>query len=262
VERDWAVSRGGSDGDSRPPQNDELRLHYQPVVDLRDGRVSGVEALVRWERPHVGLVAPAEFIPVAEEVGTIVPIGAWVLTTACQQLAAWDATGPTRLDVAVNLSGRQLLEPDLIDMVVAALAQSGIAPDRLCLEVTESVLMAGAAVSALHRLHALGVRLAIDDFGTGYSSLLYLRQFPVTVLKLDRAFVAGLGRHAEDEAIVHASIGLAHALGLQASAEGVEDPGQLAVLVEMGCDLAQGYHWSPPAPADHVTELLRSGLLA
>ncbi|MCU1378624.1 MAG: domain S-box/diguanylate cyclase protein [Acidimicrobiales bacterium] len=257
--RGRALSWLGSGGDPRrPPKNDELRLHYQPVIDLRDGGVSGVEALVRWERPDVGLVAPADFIPDAEEIGTIVPIGAWVLTTACQQLATWDATGPPGLDLAVNLSGRQLLEPDLVDVVADALAESGITPGRLCLEVTESLLMVDTALTALHRLHALGVQLAIDDFGTGYSSLLYLRQFPVTVLKLDRTFVAGLGRHSEDEAIVQASIGLAHALGLQASAEGVEDAGQLAVLVEMGCDLAQGYHWSPPAPADHLAELLRS----
>jgi EAL domain-containing protein (putative c-di-GMP-specific phosphodiesterase class I) len=211
-------------------------------------------------------VSPDVFIRVAERSRLILALGEFALREACRATAAWlrDGTVDPTFRMSVNLSTRQLVDPDLFDRVQKVLADTGLPPESLCLEVTETALMADvtAAEATLRRFHELGAHVSIDDFGTGYSSLLYLRQFPVTVLKLDRAFVAGLGRHAEDEAIVHASIGLAHALGLQASAEGVEDPGQLAVLVEMGCDLAQGYHWSPPAPADHVTELLRSGLLA
>jgi EAL domain-containing protein (putative c-di-GMP-specific phosphodiesterase class I) len=256
--RQDAVARLDLEGDLRRAiEGDELCMRFQPYVDISSDRIVGVEALIRWEHPTRGLVPPMEFIPVAEETGLIGPIGAWVLTTACQQLATWDAQGTGVLDLAVNVSRRQLGDPELVETVAATLSQTGIEPSRLCLEVTESVLMrdAAAAAATLHRLHDLGVCLAVDDFGTGYSSLLYLRRFPVRVLKLDRLFVAGVGINAEDARIVRATIDLAHALGWAALAEGVERPEQLELLRQMRCDLAQGFLWSEPLAADEISEL-------
>jgi diguanylate cyclase (GGDEF)-like protein/PAS domain S-box-containing protein len=263
--RQRAVSRLDLEGELRRAiDNDELRLHYQPVVDLATSRVLGVEALVRWEHPTRGLVPPAAFVPIAEETGLIVPIGDWVLRTATEQLASWMADTGSRgrtLTMAVNLSGRQLSSPDLVESVEATLARTGVHPSQLCLEITESTLMEESAGDAVQRLHDLGVRLAVDDFGTGYSSLLYLRRFPVDTLKLDRFFVSGLGRNAEDNTIVDATIGLAHALGLEALAEGVERVEQLDVLAAMGCDSAQGFLWSRPVPASEIRKLLLAGAL-
>ncbi|MHB8508115.1 MAG: EAL domain-containing protein [Candidatus Dormibacteria bacterium] len=235
----------------RAIENEELHVEYQPLVDLQAQRTHGVEALVRWEHRTRGTVSPGEFIPVAEETGMILPLGAYVLRRACLQLAAWDALHLPELSVAVNLSGRQLARSDLVDVVSEALSLAGVPPRRLWLEITESVLMEdpNAAANTLTQLHRLGVNLAVDDFGTGYSSLMYLRQFPVQQVKLDRFFVSGLGRNPDDTTIVRAVIELAHALGIKALAEGVETPGQLAALREMGCDLAQGYLWSPAVPA-------------
>jgi diguanylate cyclase (GGDEF)-like protein len=256
--RQQAVARLDLEGDLRRAiEGDEFRVRFQPFVDIRADRIVGVEALIRWEHPTRGLVPPNEFIPLAEETGLIGPIGAWVLTTACRQIARWDAMGTAGLDLAVNVSGRQLGDPELVESVAATINETGIEPSRLCLEITESVLMRDAATAAatLHRLEDLGVRLAVDDFGTGYSSLLYLRRFPVRVLKLDRLFVAGLGINAEDATIVRATIDLAHALGLSALAEGVERPEQLELLRRMRCDLAQGFLWSEPLAADEISEL-------
>ncbi|MCU1451572.1 MAG: sensor-containing diguanylate cyclase/phosphodiesterase [Acidimicrobiales bacterium] len=256
--RQDAVARLDLEGDLRRAiEGDELCMRFQPYVDISSDRIVGVEALIRWEHPTRGLVPPMEFIPVAEETGLIGPIGAWVLTTACQQLATWDAQGTGVLDLAVNVSRRQLGDPELVETVAATLSQTGIEPSRLCLEITESVLMrdAAAAAATLHRLYDLGVCLAVDDFGTGYSSLLYLRRFPVRVLKLDRLFVAGVGINAEDARIVRATIDLAHALGWAALAEGVERPEQLELLRQMRCDLAQGFLWSEPLAADEISEL-------
>jgi diguanylate cyclase (GGDEF)-like protein len=230
-------------------ENDELCVHFQPVVDLHGERVVGVEALVRWQHPERGLVPPLEFIPVAEDTGLIVPLGAFVLNEACRTMAAWNRAHPDRpdLNVAVNLSARQLASPGLRDVVAGALVESGLAPDLLCLEITESVLMedADASREQLQSLKELGVTLGVDDFGTGYSSLLYLRRFPVDVLKIDRSFVSGLGTSAEDSAIVAGVVQLAHALGLRSVAEGVEEPFQVQELGGLGCDLAQGFYWSP-----------------
>jgi EAL domain-containing protein (putative c-di-GMP-specific phosphodiesterase class I) len=222
------------------------------VIDLGTGRIDGFEALVRWQHPTRGLVPPADFIPIAEETGLIVPLGEFVLRTACAQVAAWTELAGRPLTLAVNLSGRQLLQPDLADLVAEVVAETGIAPSALWLEMTESVLMEDTAGEALLRIAGLGVQLAVDDFGTGYSSLVYLRRFPVGLLKLDRTFVSGVGHEPQDTAIVQAVIGLAKALGLRALAEGVEKPEQREVLTAMGCDLAQGYLWSPPVPADEV----------
>ena len=239
----------------RALERHELRVHYQPVVRLSGAAMLGVEALVRWQHPTRGLVSPAEFIPVAEETGLIRPLGAYVLREACRQVSQWNRGNPDRapLSVSVNLSARQMSAADLTRLVLTALNESGLEPGLLCLEITESVLMedVGASRSVLQSLKELGVRLGIDDFGTGYSSLLYLRRFPVDFLKVDRSFVSGLGQNSEDGAIVAGVLGLAHALGVEAIAEGVELPEQADKLAVLGCELAQGFLWSKPmAPAE------------
>jgi diguanylate cyclase (GGDEF)-like protein/PAS domain S-box-containing protein len=238
----------------------ELRVFYQPMIDLRTGRIDGVEALLRWEHPERGLLLPGDFITVAEETGLIVPIGAWVLDQACRQVQRWHASSERTgsLRVSVNISGRQLGHPRLVDDVATALADTGIDPADVELEITESVLMDDVEMSAetLGRLHALGVKLAVDDFGTGYSSLSYLRRFPVDLLKVDRSFVDGLGTDPGDSAIVTAIITLAHTLGLSAVAEGVESALQLAELRRLDCDRGQGYFMARPAGGYEIGELL------
>jgi EAL domain-containing protein (putative c-di-GMP-specific phosphodiesterase class I) len=208
---------------------------------------------VRWEHPVRGLLGPAAFIPLAEETGLIVGIGEWVLREACTEARRW----PQPLMLAVNLSARQLAQPDLVAMVRRALAETGTDPSTLCLEITESAVMeSGAATTAqLRALKSLGVQLAIDDFGTGFSSLAHLRRFPVDVLKVDGTFVAGLGREPQDASIAAAVISLAHALGLKTVAEGVETEQQLAILEDLGCDLGQGYLFGRPLPPDEVGRL-------
>jgi diguanylate cyclase (GGDEF)-like protein len=232
----------------------QLHVHYQPVVELSGGAVNGVEALVRWMHPGRGVIQPSEFIGLAEESGLILPLGRLVLTEACRQVAAWNDAhrGRTPLTVSVNLSAHQLIFPGLRDVVAQALADSALDPKLLCLEITETVLMedGGSSRTTLDTLKALGVQLAVDDFGTGYSSLLYLRRFPVDILKVDRSFVSGLGQTPADTAIVAGVVGLAHALGLVAVAEGVETPEQADHLAGLGCNLAQGYLWSRPLPVD------------
>jgi len=243
---------------------DQLRVHYQPLVTVADGAVVGAEALVRWEDPERGLVLPDHFIPVAEDSGLIVPIGAWVLGEACRQARQWRAElGPEApFELSVNLSARQLFHAELVQTVAGTMADAGIdAGDvSVCLEVTESVVMEQPEASAtvLRALKDLGVRVGMDDFGTGYSSLAYLRQFPFDLLKIDRAFVAGITSGQEDRAIVRTIIELARALGLNVVAEGVETPEQLAVLRELGCELAQGYLFARPAPAEALTGILRA----
>jgi EAL domain-containing protein (putative c-di-GMP-specific phosphodiesterase class I) len=239
----------------------ELRVHYQPVVEISSGTWVGVEALVRWEHPTRGLVAPASFIPIAEDSGLIVTMGRWVLREACHTVARWNRCRRDLppLDVAVNLSTRQLVDPGLVELVAGVLQESGLPPELLCLEITESFLMENpdsGGTEVLTALHALGVRLSVDDFGIGYSSLLYLRSFPVDTLKVDRIFVAGLGRNAEDTAIVQGVIALAHSLGLRVIAEGVEDRGQVDGLHALRCDLGQGFHWARPLPAAEMEAIL------
>jgi EAL domain-containing protein (putative c-di-GMP-specific phosphodiesterase class I) len=233
----------------RAPERGELRALYQPIVRLADGAMIAAEALVRWVHPELGLLEASQFVPLAEETGMIVPIGGWVLEEACRQAATWPGNGKAPA-VSVNLSARQLSRPDLVETVGAALEHSRLDPDRLWLEITESVLMddADTAVAALERLRALGVHLCIDDFGTGYSSLAYLRRFPVDALKVDRSFVAGLGEDPEDSAIVEAVVSMAHSLRLSVVAEGVETDKQLARLRALGCELAQGYYFAAPVP--------------
>jgi diguanylate cyclase (GGDEF)-like protein len=234
----------------------ELVVHYQPIVDLHNGRVVGAEALVRWPRPDRGLVPPAEFIPVAEETGLVVEIDRFVLRQASRQLAGWSAdAGPLLLHV--NLSANHLLRGDLSANVAAALRDSGLAPECLALEITESVLMHDLelGIVRLKELKRLGVHLAIDDFGTGYSSLAYLRQMPIDAVKIDKSFVDGVAGGPEESAVARAIIALAGTLHLDTVAEGVEHPEQATALAELGCHLAQGYHFSRPVPAADMARL-------
>ena len=227
---------------------DEFVVAYQPILEVATGEVREAEALLRWTRPDGSVISPAEFIPIAEETGMIVAIGAWVMMRACEDAVRWNARfGPERaVGVGVNLSARQIGDPNLLSTVIHVLHTTGLAPDLLRLEITETALMedAGGAEATLEALNGLGVQLSVDDFGTGYSSLMYLRRFPVRILKVDRYFVAGLGKNPEDDAIVQAVIALAHSLGLSATAEGVETLEQLHRLRVLGCDSAQGFLWS------------------
>jgi diguanylate cyclase (GGDEF)-like protein/PAS domain S-box-containing protein len=236
---------------------DEFAVHYQPIVDVRTGAMVSVEALVRWKQPDGSVVGPDEFIPLAEEAGLIVPIGAWVLEQACRQLVEWQMQQPA-LGVAVNLSVRQIVACDIAGLVDDVVTRSGVRPTDLTLELTESVFMEDVDYFAktLARLKLLQVRLAIDDFGTGYSSLSYLKRFPVDAIKVDRSFIDGLGTDAHDSALVAAIIALADALGLEATAEGVETRDQLAHLKRLGCWRAQGFYLARPMPADAITLLL------
>jgi diguanylate cyclase (GGDEF)-like protein len=245
----------------RALERQELVVHYQPQIDLRSGRVVSWEALVRWEHPERGLLAPADFIPVAEETGLIVVLGTWVLEEACRQAERWTSLPGAVADptMGVNLSARQLSQPDLLDVVARAVSGAGIEPSRLCLEVTESVVIedAGDAAETLGALREMGVKLAIDDFGSGYSALSSLKRFSVDVLKVDRAFVAGLGRDSTDGPIMAAIIDLTHALGLRAVGEGVERADQLAVLRALGCDIGQGFYFGRPQAPEVAESLAR-----
>jgi len=240
----------------RAPERGELRALYQPIVRLADGSMVAAEALVRWVHPERGLLEASQFVPLAEETGIIVPVGSWVLAEACRQAVTWSGNGHAPA-VSVNLSARQLSRSDLVDLVAGALGDSGLNPDRLWLEITESVLMedADTAVETLQRLRALGVHLSVDDFGTGYSSLAYLRRFPVDSLKVDRSFVAGLGEDPEDSAIVEAVVSMAHSLRLSVVAEGVETDEQLTRLRDLGCELAQGFYFAAPVPPSALDPL-------
>ena len=246
----------------RAIERGELRLHYQPLVDLTTDRIVGFEALVRWQHPVRGLVPPLSFIPLAEETGLIVPLGRWVLETACRQAREWrDARpGAPQLMMSVNLSARQFGQPDLVDQVVAILAETGLDPTTLELEITESVVMdqSEVGIRTLHRLRDMGVRLVLDDFGTGYSSLAYLKHLPLDTIKIDRTFVAGLDGEA-DRSIVEAVIALAHGLRISVVAEGIETEAQFEILRAMGCDTGQGYLFARPLPEPDAARLLSPG---
>jgi diguanylate cyclase (GGDEF)-like protein len=234
----------------RAIDQEQLAVHYQPQFCCASGALLGVEALLRWRHPEHGLISPAEFIPIAEDCGLIVQLGSWVLHRACQDVAGWTLTDAAPLSLAVNMSARQLREPCFIDDVKRALARSGMAPERLELELTESVLMedVAGAVDFMQAVRALGVRLAIDDFGTGYSSLAYLQTFPINQLKVDRSFVQLLPHSGET--VIHAILALAHGFGLSVVAEGVEELSQLEWLRAAGCDLAQGFLLGKPMPPE------------
>jgi diguanylate cyclase (GGDEF)-like protein len=233
--------------------NAEFELYYQPLVNLKTNEITTFEALLRWNHPVRGLISPAEFIPVAEETGLIIPLGEWVLRRACQETAKW----PDQIKVAVNLSPSQLKSRNLTQLVVSALAESGMAADRLQLEITEMVLMHNtfATLATLHQLRKLGVQIAMDDFGTGYSSLSYLRSFPFDKIKIDRSFIQDLSNGAEPLAIVHAVAGLARSLNMISTAEGVETQQQLDQLQSVGCTEMQGYLFSHARPAADIVRL-------
>jgi diguanylate cyclase (GGDEF)-like protein/PAS domain S-box-containing protein len=240
-------------------ERNEFVLHYQPQVDLKTGQIVGMEALIRWKHPELGMVPPNRFIGVAEDTGLIVPIGAWVMRTACLQNKAWQDAGLGRLRVAVNLSARQFSATELLPGIEQVLEDTGLDPSCLELELTESLFMSDVtpAVDLLHRMKSLGVKLSIDDFGTGYSSFSYLSRFPIDVLKIDRSFVNDITHDANDAAIVASIITLAHNLRLSVIAEGVETAEQLDYLRHQGCDEMQGYYFSRPLPAQEFEQLLR-----
>jgi diguanylate cyclase (GGDEF)-like protein len=246
----------------RALERGEFRVFYQPIISLDNGEIAEVEALIRWQHPERGLVAPLEFIPLAEETGLIVPIGQVVLEEACHQARLWDRLRPSTrpLTVSVNLSARQFQHPTLVTDIARTVREAGVDPRRLKLEITETVVMQDAEATAakLRALKSLGIQLAIDDFGTGYSSLTYLKRFPVDTLKIDRSFVDGIGEDAQDTAIVRSVVALAKTLNLSVTGEGIETPVQQAHLVALGCDRGQGYLFAKPLPAEEFERMLEA----
>ncbi len=236
----------------------QFQLLYQPILDARHRRVVAVEALLRWACPERGVVSPAEFVPVLESTGLVVPVGSWVLQEACRQAAQWPGGADAAPVVSVNISPRQFAEPDFEERVSAALRGAGLAAERLQLEVTEGLLLepTPATMQRIEALVRLGVRLAVDDFGMGYSSFAYLKRYPLHALKIDRLFVCDIAEHPRDRAIVRAMIDLGHALGLNVTAEGVETEAQRAALAGMGCDCLQGFLFSRPVAADMLAATL------
>jgi diguanylate cyclase (GGDEF)-like protein len=241
-------------------QRNELELHYQPQIDLATRTMVGVEALLRWHHPRHGMIVPDSFIPLAEDTGLILPIGAWVLDQACSQASRWQRAGLPQLRMAVNLSPVQFRDPALAGVVRGALERSALAPDRLELEITERTLMEDTEtnLAILRDLKQLGVRISLDDFGVGHSSLGYLRRFSFDEIKLDRSFVAAVEHDPSAAAIVRATLSLGHSLGLDAVAEGVESAGQLAMLDAAGCRLAQGYYFSPPVHVQEIDAMVKA----
>ena len=239
----------------------EFTLYYQPQVDLDSGEIIGMEALLRWEHPDLGLVSPAQFIPMAEETGLIVPIGEWVLRTACAQNKKWQELGYKPMHIAVNLSARQFNEKNLVDMISGVLRETGLDPQWLDLEITESVIMSHleSTIATMRDLHHLGIQISIDDFGIGYSSLSYLKKFPVHTLKIDQSFIREITTDPDDAAITAAVIAMGHSLKLKVIAEGVETMEQLQLLKGLKCDRMQGYLFSRPVPAQTITPLLMEG---
>ncbi len=240
-------------------KNEELYLLYQPQIEVRSGQIVGVEALVRWRHPERGIISPTEFIPLAEETGLIVPIGEWVLRTACNQAKAWQRLAKRSVRMAVNLSAKQFKDENLTQIVVSALHDTGLDPKLLELELTEGTLMddARATMATLEQLRGIGVYLSIDDFGTGYSSMNYLKRFDVRALKIDKSFISGLPQDSENAAITRAIIAMAHGLKMVVVAEGVETDAQLGLLQEYGCDLVQGFYLGHPSPHEAITLMLQ-----
>jgi EAL domain-containing protein (putative c-di-GMP-specific phosphodiesterase class I) len=244
----------------RAIEENEFVVHYQPIVNLQTGELWGFEALVRWEHPERGLLDPDEFMPVAEESGLVVPMGEMVLGEACRRAVGWqeEFSHTPPLAMSVNLSGRQLRRPDLPEIVERALAETGLPASSLGLDITETVYISAldANTAALDRLRALGIRISLDDFGSGYSSLSYLKRLPTDILKIDKSFIKGLGVEAEDTAIVQTVVDLAHIMGMEVVAEGVEIEEQETLLKEMGCDMAQGFYFATPMPPEAVPGFL------
>lgn len=238
--------------------NDEFILHFQPTLNLNDGTIKSAEALIRWEHPELGLVSPGKFIPIAEETGLIVPIGEWALNEACRVNKEWQEQGYEPLTIAVNISPKQFRHQDVVQMVSEALQKHKLEAQYLKIEITESAVMENVenAIRKLNSVHDMGVQISIDDFGTGYTSISYLRQYPVSVLKIDQSFIKGLPESQNDIAITSAVIALGHNLGLEVIAEGVETAEQMQFLSDHGCDSIQGYFFSRPVPASKLVSLL------
>jgi diguanylate cyclase (GGDEF)-like protein/PAS domain S-box-containing protein len=245
----------------RALDRDEFRLYYQPQLDLRTGKSIGVEALIRWQHPDLGFIPPMEFIPIAEETGLIHSIGEWVLKTACEQKKIWDQQGFKYLRVSVNLSARQFHYANLVEMIDGVIKKTGIDPQDLDLELTESTIMEHLeeTTETLRKLKDMGAHISIDDFGTGYSSLMYLKTFPIDTIKIDKSFVKDMTTDSDDQAITQAIISMAHSLKLDVVAEGVETKEQLELLKSQNCDIIQGYLFSRPIPADDIPPLLLNG---
>jgi EAL domain-containing protein (putative c-di-GMP-specific phosphodiesterase class I) len=239
----------------------ELLLHYQPQVSVATGRIVGMEALVRWRHPGLGLVPPGRFIPVAEQSGLIVPLGEWVMRQACHDLRQLESLGLANVTMAINISAKQFSDSDVVGAIQEAIRASGIEASHLDVEITESTLMHDPAnvVGFLDRLKSLGIRLSIDDFGTGFSSLNYLKRFPIDTLKIDQSFITDIAHNTKDEAIAVTIITLAHAMGMTALAEGVESPAQEHILERHGCDVIQGFLYSKPVPLAEIKAMLTSG---
>jgi EAL domain-containing protein (putative c-di-GMP-specific phosphodiesterase class I) len=257
-----AAVRMGLEKDLRQAlQKGELVLHYQPQAEVSGDRIIGVEALLRWQHPGLGLVPPDRFIPIAEETGLIIPIGEWVLREACLQGRAWHDAGVAGVRIAVNLSARQFLQPELDEVIARVLSETHFTPGQLELEITETTAMDDVVLTSqiLHSLREIGVLIAIDDFGTGHSSLSYLKNFPIHTLKIDRSFVKDITSDANDAAIATAAVAMAHSLGLQVIAEGVETSAQLAFLRDRSCDEYQGFLLGRPVLPDELNSVLKAG---
>lgn len=245
-------------------EHDEFTLVYQPVIDVKTGRVAGAEALLRWHNRYLGAISPEQFVPLAEEMGLILPIGDWLLTEACREASAWrDLTGQP-LRIAVNVSPRQVQQGDIASALEHALATTGLPPELVTVEITESLLLASGeeVLGKIRRIRELGAKIAVDDFGTGYASLSYLKHFPVDILKVDRSFVAGALDDGDDARLIEAIIALGHSLGMQIVGEGVETAGQMDFLARRGCDLVQGYRYSPPLVAERFRDYVAASLAA
>lgn len=241
-------------------EQNEFSLYYQPIVDLKNGNLSGFEALIRWQHPVRGMISPVEFIPIAEETGLILPLGRWILLESCRQMREWQQANYAAKDlmISVNLSGKQFIQPDLVEQVSSALAETGLSPECLKLEITESYLMENSelSISTVTRLRALGLQLSLDDFGTGYSSLSYLHSLPVSYLKIDRSFVNRMMENKENSEMVETIIRLAQNLKMQVIAEGIETAEQMAHLQVLNCEYGQGYFFSKPIEAEKASLLI------
>jgi len=246
-------------GLSKALEHDEFKLLYQPKLDLHTGRVTGAEALMRWESPDLGLVSPVKFIPVLEETGMVVEVGEWAIHTACRQHVEWIKQGLPPIKIAVNLSARQLREPTFVEIVKSALRKTDLPPSALEIEITESMLMSDAPniLAALKDLHDYGVHISMDDFGTGYSSLSYLKRFPIDTIKIDRSFVSDIDTSPDDAEIIHTIINMGQTLNRKIIAEGVETQEQLDILRQYNCDEIQGYFFSKPLEPSTFVQFYR-----
>jgi len=239
-------------------EKNELEVFYQPKINLYTNKVTGLEALARWNDPLLGAVSPAEFIPLAEETGIIISIGKWVLETVCKQNSEWQKKGLPPVHVCVNISSRQFLQDDFVKMVEQVLNESDLSPAYLNIEITEGVALYNVedAIEKLMQLKQLGVSISLDDFGTGYSSLSYLKSLPIDYLKIDRSFINGIFNNKQDAAIIHSIISLSHTLGLRVVAEGVEEKNQIEILEQLNCDEIQGYYYAKPMSKINIEEFM------